>query len=151
MTSQRREAYKILLVKWKSACLLPNDLYTFSFFFSSFASKIHARVGMHKPTSACLLSSEFVGSMTSWHATSHRTTSPPRVPLTSSLWRRRSGRRKALHRPPGQRPRDPSGPAMIRQRIRKGYFCPPRMNISMMIRCEKPVADHHQPPVIMPD
>ena len=25
------------------------------------------------------------------------------------------------------------------------------MNISMMIQCEKPVADHHQPPVIMPD
>ena len=50
MISQSREAYKILLVKWKSACLLPNDLYTSFVSLSSFASKIHARVGLHKPT-----------------------------------------------------------------------------------------------------
>ena len=62
------------------------------------------------------------------------------MPLTSALWPLEEraaggGRPGAPLRPPGQRPRDPSGAAMIRQRIRKGFRSRSRMN--MMLRCQK--------------
>ena len=138
MISQRREAYKILLLKWKSACLLRSCLMIYTLLFSSFSSKILARVGMHKPTICVPLlwrvlfflkhiwrvrwvDDKLARDQPRHHVTSARASDQ----LALAFGGGGAGGGAPHLRPPGQRPRDPSGAAMIRQRIRKSFFFRP--------------------------